>query len=355
MKYKDRKDAKRKYKQALLATVVTITVGVSAVGGTTPASAAEKTAQPQSSAQENRVTPQGRYIQGHLIKDGIKKPVYSGQAAGTYYGSDFEVHVSLPQLPSNPTDPVPDHGSIKSETGNIGSILYFSFFTVPGFSSDGEHAIRPIDNAYVEKKADGSVEYGTFDPKTLVKIPEHSKDFTCDPSEIKKLFEGTKVKRETAYQLIDSNLLPRHTKYTYTNAIKSGTSTENAIGGALTLGYKLTTKLSGDIGIAKAELAVELSAQLQATYNHKVTVTEEKTTTKAIEFPGVVNSTYNYNQYRAALYQVQSTYTVEPGPTLVEYLNHTADLNGVGNGLAQKAFAYSTSDLYLATTPGADK
>ncbi|MGQ3736835.1 N-acetylmuramoyl-L-alanine amidase family protein [Bacillus sp. Fil] len=40
MKYKDRKDAKRKYKQALLATVATMTLGVSALGGTAPAFAA---------------------------------------------------------------------------------------------------------------------------------------------------------------------------------------------------------------------------------------------------------------------------------------------------------------------------
>ncbi|MBW3491123.1 hypothetical protein [Bacillus sp. FDAARGOS_1420] len=43
MKYKDRKHAKRKYKQALLATVATMSLGVSALGGTTSAFAEEKT------------------------------------------------------------------------------------------------------------------------------------------------------------------------------------------------------------------------------------------------------------------------------------------------------------------------
>ncbi|HDR6245753.1 TPA: hypothetical protein QCU24_003515 [Bacillus cereus] len=42
MKYKDRKSAKRKYKQALLATVATMTLGVSALGGTAHAFAAEE-------------------------------------------------------------------------------------------------------------------------------------------------------------------------------------------------------------------------------------------------------------------------------------------------------------------------
>ncbi|MCD2338378.1 RICIN domain-containing protein [Bacillus cereus] len=40
MKYKNRKDAKRKYKQAILATVATMTVGLSTVGGTAPVFAA---------------------------------------------------------------------------------------------------------------------------------------------------------------------------------------------------------------------------------------------------------------------------------------------------------------------------
>ncbi|MGX5634307.1 insecticidal delta-endotoxin Cry8Ea1 family protein [Bacillus thuringiensis] len=43
MKYKDRKDAKRKYKQALLATVATMTLGVSTLGSTSSAFAEEKT------------------------------------------------------------------------------------------------------------------------------------------------------------------------------------------------------------------------------------------------------------------------------------------------------------------------
>ncbi|MGK8429866.1 insecticidal delta-endotoxin Cry8Ea1 family protein [Bacillus cereus] len=42
MKYKNRKHAKRKYKQTLLATVATMTLGLSVAGGTTPAFAAEE-------------------------------------------------------------------------------------------------------------------------------------------------------------------------------------------------------------------------------------------------------------------------------------------------------------------------
>ncbi|PFB52225.1 hypothetical protein CN404_21250 [Bacillus thuringiensis] len=48
MKYKDRKNAKRKYKQALLATVATMTLGVSTLGSTASVFAEENTQQQQS-------------------------------------------------------------------------------------------------------------------------------------------------------------------------------------------------------------------------------------------------------------------------------------------------------------------
>ncbi|MCU4860922.1 insecticidal delta-endotoxin Cry8Ea1 family protein [Bacillus cereus] len=50
MKYKDRRDAKRKYKQALLATVATMTLGVSTLGSTASAFAEEKTETQQEQA-----------------------------------------------------------------------------------------------------------------------------------------------------------------------------------------------------------------------------------------------------------------------------------------------------------------
>ena len=62
-------------------------------------------------------------------------------------------------------------------------------------------------------------------------------------------------------------------------------------------------KVSGDILVAKDEVVAELSAQLSASYNHKVVVTDETTSTDTIEFPGVNNIMYKHNQYMAALYQ----------------------------------------------------
>ncbi|WP_410993620.1 hypothetical protein [Bacillus cereus] len=114
-------------------------------------------------------------------------------------------------------------------------------------------------------------------------------------------------------------------------------TTEGTIGGALTLGYKVTTKIGGDILVAKAEVAAELSAQLSVSYNHKVAVTEKKTSSEEISFPGVTNTTYNYDEYAVALYQLHSTYTVKPNTELQKMIDNGQAV------LAQDAFSYSDS------------
>ncbi|MEH7153343.1 insecticidal delta-endotoxin Cry8Ea1 family protein, partial [Bacillus thuringiensis] len=57
MKYKDRKHAKRKYKQALLATVATMTLGVSTLGSTASVFAEENTQQQQQQQQQQMAAP----------------------------------------------------------------------------------------------------------------------------------------------------------------------------------------------------------------------------------------------------------------------------------------------------------
>ncbi|MGX5634239.1 insecticidal delta-endotoxin Cry8Ea1 family protein [Bacillus thuringiensis] len=70
MKYKNRKHAKRKYKQALLATVATMTLGVSTLGSTASALAAEDI------TETRKVTPQLR--SADPIADGIFKIAADG-------------------------------------------------------------------------------------------------------------------------------------------------------------------------------------------------------------------------------------------------------------------------------------
>lgn len=361
MKYKDRKDAKSKYKQALLATVATMSLGVSVSGGTTSAFADEKKTevQPQSSIQEKNVASQERGIQGYLFKDGVKTPVY--KSAGTYYDSR-QSDAAYPKLGSNPKDPIPKEGSIHSETGNIGSTLYFSHIYVPALPLPGSdiRATVSYENAYLEKKADGSVEVGIYDPKTLVRVRTNvtHPSYKFDQKALKAYFEGTTVKRDTSYQLKSNKVLPRSASYKYTEGIKSGLTKEHALGGALTIGAKMGAKASGGVpGVGSAEFSFELSTQLSLNYNHKITVTDEKTSTEEISFPGVNNTTYKYDEYAVALYQLQSTYTVQPGPALKKALEDKTWKNLPGihgkTALAQTAFSYSDSTTYLAVTPGA--
>ncbi|SPT76286.1 MULTISPECIES: insecticidal delta-endotoxin Cry8Ea1 family protein [Bacillus cereus group] len=70
MKYKDRKDTKRKYKQALLATVATMTLGVSTLGSTASAFAEEKEAGAQ---QEQATTDSLGAGGGETVEDQFKE------------------------------------------------------------------------------------------------------------------------------------------------------------------------------------------------------------------------------------------------------------------------------------------
>ncbi|MEK4418529.1 hypothetical protein [Bacillus sp. FSL K6-0268] len=51
---------------------------------------------------------------------------------------------------------------------------------------------------------------------------------------------------------------------------------------------------------------------------------------------------YPLKEYRGAVYQLSSTYTVNPGPALEK----------APVSLAQTKFVYDTSTLYLTVTPG---
>ncbi|MGX5634119.1 hypothetical protein [Bacillus thuringiensis] len=349
MKYKDRKDAKRKYKQALLATVATMTLGVSTLGSTASAFAEEKKTevQPQSSIQEKNVDSQVREIQGYLFKDDIKTPVYK-KNAGTYYDRQ-QSDAAFPQLGSNPHDPIPKEGSAHSETGSIGSTLYFSKMTlhIGKQTPDSFDVYAEDENVYLEKNTDGSIEVGNYDPKTLIRTP---KTETFDQSSLKNLFEGTTIKRDTSYQLKSSKVLPRTSSYKYTEGIKYGMTKEDAIGATLTIGAKMGGKAKAGIpGLGEAELSMEVSTQLAASYNHKISVTDEKTSSEEISFPGVNNTTYNYDEYAVALYQLQSTYTVKPSAALQKMIDNGEAV------LARDAFKYADSTTYLAVTPGAAK
>ncbi|MEH7153317.1 hypothetical protein V7095_23565 [Bacillus thuringiensis] len=87
MKYKDRKNAKRKYKQALLATVATMTLGVSTLGSTASVFAAENTETAQQVVPQQ---PQGAAKSNDLNFDTFQKSVLNGDHVSTITETHFK-------------------------------------------------------------------------------------------------------------------------------------------------------------------------------------------------------------------------------------------------------------------------
>lgn len=315
-------------------------------------------------AEQNKETTfsqsmeQTQGIKGYLIKDGVKTPVYNNPLNKNRATDASDV--PYPELSSNPTDPAPDQGKIKTEMAQASSIIYF------------DKAAPELDCAsYAEKKADGHIQLGTYDPETLERTPNnlHHDTVVLDKNgnrmgsmqrrmmqneddnngthqlqdlidaQYKPYWDGTTLVRETSYNKLGTAVVPTTGKYVFSQAVTSGLTTSDAIGGALTLGYKLKIKAGG--GILPAEAEHEFSTQLTASYNHTTTVTRQVTNTQTLSNEKVADS-YPLSQYRGAVYQLSSTYTVNPGPAL----------KNAPMPLAQKQFIYDDSALYLTVTPG---
>ncbi|ANS51604.1 hypothetical protein BT246_63130 (plasmid) [Bacillus thuringiensis] len=307
-------------------------------GSTFAAEKAVVTKSNVSSLTTNTVMQSGSIIQGYLIKNGVKTPVYNSEVQTR---STAVNEAPYPELSSNPNDPVPSKGSITSESGNVGSVLYFSKFN----SQKLQNTAEPVywKNVYLEKTPDGNIIFGTYDPTTLKRTP-NLVNIMMTPSKVQyyqSFFTDTKIKRETAYEKIGGGTpQPKNTSYTFSSAVTSGLSTSDAIGGSLTLGYKYSVKEGG--GVLPVEATQEFSLQLTASYNHTITVSSQTTNTQTYSVAHAGDS-YKNDKYVAAMYQLKSHYTVIPGPALTQS----------GSILAQEAFQYDDSSLYLAVTPGA--
>ncbi|WP_180255233.1 hypothetical protein [Bacillus toyonensis] len=296
-------------------------------------------AETSSSVQANSIASQGNVIQGYLFKNGVKTPVY--KKSGISNKSMQLDATPYPELSSNPNDPILEKGSSITESGNIGSILYFS--RAPFTINDQNQ------NLYLEKSADNKkVTAGKYDPSTLQKTPEFSfsaESFSPENyQDFMSFFDGTTVKRETAFHKLGSGVVPKTGAYTFSQAVTSGLSTADAIGGSLTLGYKISIKAGG--GVIPAETTNEFSSQLTASYNHTITVSNQVTNTQTLSNPKAPD-TYQYDKYVGAVYQLCSKYTVLPGSALSKEISAGKAI------LAQTAFSYDDSTLYLAVTPGA--
>ncbi|SDX41323.1 hypothetical protein SAMN05444487_1171, partial [Marininema mesophilum] len=69
--------------------------------------------------------------------------------------------------------------------------------------------------------------------------------------------------------------------------------------------------------------------------------------------PAATNPDYKtkYPVYRGALYQLSSTYTLEPGTGLQELMK-AGGWNDFIDGLANQQYKYNDKELYYPVTPG---
>lgn len=321
-------------------------------------------------------TSQTDGIKGYIIKNGTKTPVSTNKTNSLIKNrvgqTNTGAEAPYPELSANPTDKIPDVGETATETGPIGSVLYFSKLKVDSPDADKINQAGGIDarnskgitishyqngymtNAYIEKKSDGSIDMGTYDPSTLERYSEVNAKaiygktpdtplFTLNPS-WKDYFSNTNLKRESAFYKIGSGVQPKNASFTYAHAVTSGLTTADATSMASTVGAKIGGK-AGD-GKEAAEMSSELSMQLTSTFTHTITVTEQTTNTQT---QGITKAAASYknDQYAAALYQLRTKYTVEPGANLADSIKKGEAV------LNQTAFSYNDSTLYLAVTPGA--
>ena len=275
-------------------------------------------------------TVQASTIQGYLFKNGVKTPVYTNSSI---INRDAQQNgAPYPQLSANPNDPVPTEGSSLTETGNFGNVLYFK-------------KLNDVSNAYGEKLSNGNIVFGDYNPATLERLNVKATIKPGDPtySSNNGLFDN-KVQRVTKYSKIGSGVSPKNGSYNFSQSVTSGISAAEAIGGSVTLGYKLSVKAGG--GVLPAEVTNEFSSQLTASFNHTITVSSQITNTQTLGMSKASDS-YQYDKYAAAVYQLNSTYTMQPGPNLSDRIQQNIIQ------MDQKAFQYNDSTLYLAVTPGA--
>lgn len=165
------------------------------------------------------------------------------------------------------------------------------------------------ENIYFARNEDGSIEMGLYNRKTII-------NFSCgtDADSENPIFlaganltnkymynKEFQVQRDTVFTNIGSGVAPRSGAYTFSQAITSGLSTTDIIGGSLTLGFKYTFK-EGE-GVVPAESSQEFSTQLTASYSHNITVSSQTTNTQTLSNPRAAAS-YQYDKYVGAVYQL---------------------------------------------------
>ncbi|MEK4677717.1 hypothetical protein LW858_31320 (plasmid) [Bacillus cereus] len=366
---------RKRYKK--LATIIPLTsmLSMSAIAVTPATSFAAETQKADvSSSQEG-------LIQGYQMENGKMTPVYKNKL--TKFDTDGDVDPGLPLLPENPYNPIPDHGTAYVESTDIGDTVYFEPFanTIDGGVLGGKN-IRfpsvipskkyPTIGYFVQKQANGQIRDGYYNPEDLSLITDsnHLSDYGYTQAQIdlvqkdlnqtySVIWDGTsKLKRETNYKLLPdaSGLQNDAAAFGYNQTLTSGVSTTNMFGFATTAGWKMGIKVS--VVPLVADVTSEISASLTASFQHTVNVTKQTSSQVKFDISRVDNPDYKYNDYAAAVYKIQSDYTLLPGKGLSSIVGSQElqyDNAPRIAGLANTNYAYEGSKYYFTVTPGSHK
>ncbi|HHK5537016.1 TPA: hypothetical protein ACQUHH_005590 [Bacillus mobilis] len=334
-----------KYKKCLIILPMVMMLSTPIIYSPSIALAAETT-NPNTISQVNTV-------KGYLLKNGVSTPVYENTKL-LKSNQSGPVSPEFPTLSTNPLEGIPKEGSVVTESGNMGDILYLdNNMTSNEYIDNSQKGHLPngkIGKKYFQKTSEGIIS-GFYDPDTfelypMINITALHKQFQ-NPSfeKILNAFDGqTKVKRETKYELIDSAIMDNSIKYQYSKSIVSGINTTDQFGFSATLGWKVSAKIGGSI--LPGEVTTEMSGSLTANYGHTITITNSNTRTHQFSVEKVDNPSYKYNKYTIAVYQLRSTYTIIPSSNLQIFLNDN------NYKLANNVYKYNEDQLYFGITPG---
>ncbi len=330
--------------------------------------------------QKTEVSPQEGAIQGYLMENGKMTPVYKNKL--TKFDTASDIDPGLPLLPENPYNPIPDHGTEYVESTDIGDTVYFKPFETPktnlvslGDSTAYSWYTYVDSNKYqnigyfVQKQSNGQIRVGYYNPEDLSLITDSNiyleKTSTENRDRLQQdlnqsygdIWDGTsKLKRVTNYKLLPdaSGLQDDAAAFGYNQTLTTGVSTTNMFGIATTVGWKMGIKVS--VVPLVADVTSEISASLTASFQHTVAVTKQTSSQVKFDISRVDNPDYKYNDYAAAVYKIQSDYTLEPGKGLSRIIEKQSWHDPMRTAaLANTNYAYEGSKYYFAVTPGSHK
>ncbi|EOP79326.1 hypothetical protein IGM_06305 [Bacillus cereus HuB4-4] len=263
-----------------------------------------------------------------MYKDGIQTPVFESSKAKSIGAVEF------PELSSNPLAGVPKEGEAISNLGSMGNIIYFEGTVNIG---GGTLPNGKLPKYYLEKRSDGKIGMGYYDPDTLelYPVPQSIVDVMYGDRLYKAFDKNTKLKRETKYELIASDIMDNTVAYNFNKSVTHGVSTTGTVGLASTIGVKVSAEVGG--GIILGKVASELSASLTASFAFGITITDQETITRNFSVEKVNNPLYQYNKYAVGAYQLRSTYSPIMGAGLEQFIKE----NPLFKGLSNKIYKYN--------------